>query len=85
MSLSQQFVETILGYDDNHRSTEDSRTRYFVIFNAADARPATIVRMVGTKLHTRPPCNQGELALARLVDKTLANMRIDPFTRYGKI
>lgn len=78
MSGINKILDQALGYDDDYLSTEDDRTRYFVLFNAGAAVPGRIVRMVGRSIVIRQACNAGEQHLANLVGEALENLRHPP-------
>lgn len=79
MTGINKLLDQALGYDDDYRSTEQDRTRYFVLFNAGAAVQGSIVRMVGSRsIVVRKPCNEGEFHLAELVRHTLQNLRNPP-------
>ena len=84
MSGMQPFVDGILGYDDSYKSTEDSRKMYFCLW-ALKAEPTKVIRMIGSKIHTRPPCNIGELRIQQSVADVLENMKHSPFDRYKEL
>ena len=74
MKLNQALIDHALGYDDNHRSTEDSRKMYWCLWNAGDAHPARILQLGTPKVYMRPPANEGEYRIQKIVEATLKRM-----------
>lgn len=75
---ARALIDRVLGYDDNYRSTEDSRNLNWVIWNSANARPDMIIQLWGGKLVIRPAQNEAEYFTSKIVAATLRNMR-NPF------
>lgn len=71
-------LDEILGYDDDYRSTEESRQMYAIVWYSMDARPGLIISLCESHLivcrHPNVLNFQYESDLAYLVTKTLANM-----------
>lgn len=74
MSGINKNLDFALGYDDDHKSTEDSRNLHFALW-ALPARPGQIVCMAGSKVIVRAACNAGERHLADMVRDALQNIR----------
>lgn len=73
--LNNSFIERVLGYDDDYRSTQATRDLHWVLFNCCNAQPYHILQLQGTHIVVRPPGNRAEEAVARLVARTLQKMR----------
>ncbi|MFP6557514.1 hypothetical protein WJ542_04095 [Paraburkholderia sp. B3] len=59
--------DAVLGYDDTYRSTEGDRVRYFVLWNAVDARLGMVIDMIhDRKVIARDPRHDGERVAADL-------------------
>lgn len=72
--LHNSFIDSVLGYDDHYRSTEDERKMYFMLWNCCNAQPAFVLQLNRAKIVIQTPANAGELAVATLVGETLKNM-----------
>jgi hypothetical protein len=71
--LNRQLIDRVLGYDDDHHSTEDSRRMNWVVWHCG-ARPDYILQLATPKIHLRPPANEAEYVIQKIVEATLARM-----------
>jgi len=70
--------EFLLGYDDNHKSTEESRALHWVLFNSANYRPDMIIAVVGNRVFMRAPKSELEYRLAKQVESVFKRiMRVN--------
>lgn len=77
MSGFNTLKDFVLGYDDGHKSTDDSRNLYAAQWYAMNARPGLIINLQFSKIVLRQPCNEAEYVVTKIVAKTLDNMRIE--------
>lgn len=72
--LNNSLINIALGYDDYYKSTIPSRELNFKVWNSCEARPNMILQLRGEKIVLRPPGNEGECVVSKIVAKTLELM-----------
>jgi hypothetical protein len=71
----QGLVDFALGYDDDAgQSTETQRGVYFFHFSGFKAHPGFMLQLRSVKPVIRPPANEGEHIVAKIVEATLKRM-----------
>lgn len=78
MSDRRQLVDFVLGYEDEYRSNEASRSAYRRSCNGpfphCAARPKDIIQLRSHSVVLRPAGNEGENVVQKIVEATLRNM-----------
>jgi len=72
--LHSQLIDIALGYDDNYRSTEHSRNAYYAHW-LTHARTQYALLLASPKPYVRPPANEAEHLVQKIIETTFARMK----------
>jgi hypothetical protein len=73
--MNEALIMKVLGYDDNYVSSPAQRLDYEAIGGRIRAKPEYVVSLSHPRLPIRPPGNEAEALVAKIVESTLKRMR----------